>query len=259
MAFRRSFRRPFRRRFRKNPYDVQRFSVCDGILFVGSGNCESSTTDMVPLVVGGLFDVAGFGNSLLGQQQDPISRNIVFGGSRFWLEWGIDSQQTAIQEATLPSPAVIWNLHVIWFIAKIPIDPQTLGPAFVPDLWDPTTNTPSVAPMNSGDVQYDLLWTKMDLITLGINMDALNLVGSAVTSVGANAVIPASNTRPVLGGPQIRQTLPYRVKTKRRLSETEGLFFGICSHSGGLATSSNLFTYQIHYDLYGQAALKRAH
>jgi len=255
MAFRRKFfrKRPFRRR---NAYDMQRGLICDGIMFVGSGNCESSTTDMVSLVEGGqTLDTTSLGRSLFGLQTPPIVKGVVFGGMRFWLDWSLDCNQTAIQEATLASPGNIWSLHLLWFVAKIPLDPNSGLPVYVPDLWDPTGSGGfGTRPMNAGDLQYELLWTRQELVNCaGNNQGGVHHIvgtfgGVGQIDVGLGTAFP--------GGHWPQKMHPHRIKTKRRLNELEALFFGVCSHSSGLAVSANRFDYELKVDLYAQAALK---
>lgn len=257
MAFRRKV--PFRRfsRFRRrNPYDVQRFSLCNAQFAVSSGNCESTTTDMVCLLPGGPFDPdqtlsLGAGKqSLLGFQTPPVARSIIFGGARFWHEYQIDLSQAALLESGLTGKKA-WALKLMWFIAKIPHDPQTLLPVYVPDLWDPTTGTVVQAAANTGDVQYDLLWTRYDTLLCAQDFDAPS--NFLMSSQGGIAVL---DTNFVSNFPLSSMARLHRVKTKRRLSEMEGLYFGVCSHSSGLATSSARFDYNITVDLYGQGAVK---
>jgi len=258
MAFRRkgSFRR-FSRFRRRNPYDVQRFSLCSAQFAVSSGNCESTTTDMVALLPGGPFDpdqtlaIATGKQSLLGFQTPPVAKSIIFGGARFWHEFQVDVSQQALIESGLTGKKG-WGLKMLWFIAKIPHDPQTLLPVYVPDLWDPTTGGTIKAAANTGDIQYDLLWTRYECMTLALDFD--NPDNFLVSSNGGVATITAGFTaiQPATGIP----SRLWRVKTKRRLSEMEGLYFGVCSHSSGLATSSGRFDYTVSCDLYGQAAVK---
>lgn len=258
--FRRKKFRSFRRgRFgRRNPYDVQRFNLCGDTFFVGSGNCQSSTTDMIPFLWGNtVADTVGFGQGLLPIESPSIHKGMVFGGARFWLDWRLNMSQVALDEGVFDSGVTkqVWPLNLRWFIAKVPLDPETLGPVYVPDLWDPSISIPSgTVPSNTGDVQYDLLWTMQEQVICAIvqgqsqvtllgNKGQLGILDSAGTF---NSVLPPAQTN----------MSPYRCRMKRRVEEMSAIFFGVSSHSAGLATSSNRFDYTIQVNLYGQAAVK---
>lgn len=239
MAFRRSFRRPMRRRFRRNPYDVQRFHICRGVFSIGEGSCsDGGSTSMAALVAPDAQAALVTAPFIPSARLAGVDKGLTIGGMRFWCEWSVSS-------SSLPTDFndIIFSMSVLAWIARVPLDPESRLPAYTPDPWA----TPAV----EGDMQYDFLWTRMWDIPIAKSSNAAAPQWIA-NSQGGSATLYASSGVAYITGQG--QPLPYRVKTKRRLSETDALFFGV----SGFHTVDTLQSVPLVFDVHGQIAVKRS-
>jgi len=240
--------------------------MCDTAFSVGTGGCTSDFTDMICITSPqGLINANGAiqdGNSLIKGAQLPLTaKGLVVGGMRFWLKWAISNaafEEGALGTALAALGPLIWQLHLVWFIAKIPLNPDTMAPVYVPLLHRMRGSSPALTgvPME-GDVQYDLLWTKPENLVLANNPDADPQASFAVNNDAGAGIIYSSTGTGNTFPPYISQQHPHRVKVKRRLNEMDALWFGVSSHSSGIIDDPVL-TYPISIDLFGQLALKEA-
>lgn len=243
MAFRRFRRRfPSRSRFpRRNPYDVQRFHLCRLANQIGPGSCsDGGTTNALTLIAPDAQVAAATGAIINAARLAGVDKALTLGGMRFWLDWTFSS-------ATLPAAAkdIMFQMNVMVWIAKVPVDPELRFPSYLPD--------PFAAAIQS-DMQYDFLWTRQFLIPIAVSANAsqplfiMNSQGNAAALYTTQGYVLTSGS-----GPQ--PVLPYRVKTKRRLLETDVLMFGV---SGFHTIADQNALVPLIIDLHGQVAVKRS-
>lgn len=219
---------------------MQRFHLCRSSFSIGGATCDTAISDSRFLVVPGAVVAAANPGGLIGPVIDEISKGVVVGGLRFWLEWALNSDDIPAGFAD-----IVCMASVLWWIAKVPIDPETLQPAWLPD--------PMILSHQGDRAQREnLLWTKHEFIPIGFNDGTTTT--SIIASNGAAAFRSGASTENwFLTPPQSQQRDPYVVKTKRTLSEYDALLFGVTSVTGVADT----LPCPIAVDLYGQVALKR--
>jgi len=236
-------KRAWRRGRRKNLYNVQRFHLCRRSFLLNGSACTNPFTDSVAILAPG-EDVAAQLNPIIpGPLVDNVSKGITLGGIRFWMEWAINTDDIPADFAN-----TITMASVLFWIAKVPCDPETNSLAYVP-----TPMTPS----HQGDrgQRENLLWTKFYHIPLGFNDGTTTT--QLISSQGATATRYGGGTTDItmFAGPTQQGSYPYYVKTKRTLSEYDALVFGVTSVTGIGGDASSC---PIAVDMYGQVAVKRS-
>lgn len=226
---------------RKSPYEVQRFHFCRHEFNFGGETCDTAFTQESVLLCPG-EDAAGALNPLIpGPLVDSVSKGIVLGGMRFWLEWATNSDNW---------PAVladtITTASILWYIAKVPVNPETLQLSYVP------------APMTAshqGDraQQENLLWTRLEHQVFGFN-DATT-VTEIVSSTGTWGFRGTGVDTWVVYPQAKHHERPERIKTKRRLGEFDALVLGCATVVG--VTGISQTPIPVSVDMYGQMAVKR--
>jgi len=239
MAFRRKTWK--RRGARRNPYEVQRFHFCRREFQIGGASCATALTDSTFLMIPGeQAFIANGSNANIGPLIDNVSKGVVIGGMRFWCEWAINTDGFPAEWVDTVAMA-----SLLFWIAKVPVDPETMAPAWIPD---------PMLPNMAGDraQRENLLWTKLWHVPVGFNdltttTQILSSQGSIATRFGGGP------TDISLNPPMSFQAAPYRVKTKRTLTDMDILLFGVTSVTG----INSVQTAPMAVDLYGQVAVKR--
>jgi len=237
MAMRRRF--PGRRRARRvNPYDVQRFHVCRKEFMLGGSTCATQLTDSIVLMAPGEEAAVSFAPIIPGPNVDNVSKGVTLGGMRFWVEWALNSDSIPADYGDLVTMAT-----VMFWIAKVPVTPETISLAYVPQPLNPN---------HQGDraQRENILWQKLYHIPIGFNDGTTST--QLVSSTGAWANRDTSFFTLSMNG-SVEAYRPYRIKTKRSLSEWDALLFGVSSVTG----VNTIQTVPLSVDLYGQVAIKR--
>lgn len=212
--------------------------MCRKAFNLGGESCATAFSDSVVLMAPG-EDAAGALNPIIPSPEiDPVSKSVVLGGMRFWLEWALLSDDIPAIYADLMTIASV----LVW-VAKVPVDPETLNLAYIPN---------PMLPAMQGDrgQRENLLWTKLYHIPLGFNDGETQ--SRWVSSTGTYGWRDANF---VAVGVWDDHFAPYKVKTKRTLSEFDALVFGVTSVCGVVGATLNPTPMAV--DMYGQMALKR--
>lgn len=227
-----------KRVFRKSPYQAMRFHLCRKQMFLGGADCTTPLTGITDILMPGEDVAAAHPDCLIpGPLIDTVSKSVVLGGMRFWFEWAINTDDIPADYANLITMA-----SVLFFFAKVPMDPETNNHAYIP------------APMtlsHQGDraQRENILWSKLYHIPLGFNDGQTST--QIISSSGANA---SRDTTFVSFNGWDSHPHQYRVKTKRTLSEYDALVFGVSSVTGVGGEASAC---PIVVDLHGQLTIKR--